>query len=53
MRRIGIRKTKWNIFILFIIGLVIGLVIGLRQPVPELAPELVMVQEMPTPEGGK
>ena len=53
MRRIGIKKTKWNIFILFIIGLVIGAVIGLRQPVSEPTAELIMVQEMPTPAGGK
>ncbi len=33
MRRIGIKKTKWNIFLLFVIGLIIGVALGLRQPV--------------------
>lgn len=53
MRRIGIKKTWGNIFILFIVGMIIGIVIGLRQPVSEPTPELVMVQEMPTPTGGE
>lgn len=35
MRKIGIKKTKWNIFLLFVIGLLIGVVMGLRQPVSE------------------
>lgn len=53
MRRIGIKKTWGNIIILFLIGLVIGVIIGLRQPVSEPTAELVMVQEMPAPAGGK
>ena len=31
-QKFGIRKTKMNIFWLFVVGLLIGLVFGLRQP---------------------
>lgn len=34
-KKIGIKKTKMNIFWLFLIGLIIGVVIGLRQSVSE------------------
>lgn len=33
--KFGIRKTKMNIFWLFLIGLLIGVVLGLRQPASE------------------
>lgn len=46
-QKFGIRKTKMNIFWLFLIGLLIGLVIGLRQPMPtaDAAPSAVSVTE--------
>ena len=31
-QKFGIRKTKMNIFWLFVVGLIIGGVLGLRQP---------------------
>lgn len=34
-KKIGIKKTKMNIFWLFLIGLIVGVVIGLRQSVSE------------------
>ncbi|MBQ7413459.1 MAG: hypothetical protein IJV07_04220 [Alphaproteobacteria bacterium] len=38
--KFGIRKTKMNIFWLFLAGLLVGVVIGLRQPMPsETAPQ--------------
>lgn len=40
MKKIGIRKTKMNIFWLLVIGLIIGVVVGLRQPMPaQTAPQ--------------
>lgn len=33
MKKFGIRKTKTNIVLLFLIGVLIGVIIGLRQPV--------------------
>lgn len=36
---IGIRKTKMNIFLLFVAGMVVGVVLGLRQPVKETTTE--------------
>ena len=32
--KFGIRKTKMNIFWLFLAGLLVGVIIGLRQPMP-------------------
>lgn len=34
MRKIGIKKTWGNIFLLLGIGFLIGIVFGLRQPLP-------------------
>ena len=33
-KKFGIRKTKMNIFWLFVFGMLFGVVLGLRQPVP-------------------
>lgn len=33
MKKFGIRKTKTNIVLLFLIGVLVGVIIGLRQPV--------------------
>ncbi len=35
----GIRKTKTNIFLLFLLGLIIGAVCALRHPAPTAQPE--------------
>ena len=37
-KKFGIRKTKMNIFWLFVAGLLIGVILGLRQPIPQQAP---------------
>lgn len=37
--KLGIRKTKANIFWLFVMGLLIGLIMGLRQPIADKIPE--------------
>lgn len=48
MRRFGIKKTKGNIILLFVVGLLVGVVIGLRQPAPEvkmpIAAEAIVVE---------
>ena len=36
-KKFGIRKTKMNIFWLFLFGLLIGVVCALRQPAPTRA----------------
>ena len=33
-KKFGIRKTKMNIFWLFVFGMLFGAVLGLRQPTP-------------------
>ena len=35
MKKWGIKKTKGNIIILFLIGMLIGIVLGLRAPLPQ------------------
>ena len=35
MKKIGIKKTKMNIFWLLVVGLAIGVILGLRQPMPQ------------------
>ena len=44
-RKFGIKRTKMNIFWLFLIGLLIGIVFGLRQPIPSQITETVNVQQ--------
>lgn len=34
-KKFGIKKTKMNIFLLFLAGLLIGVIIALRQPMPK------------------
>ena len=34
-QKFGIKKTKMNIFLLFLAGLLIGVIIALRQPMPK------------------
>lgn len=38
MKKFCIKKTKGNIILLFVVGILIGIVIGLRQPTPEAKP---------------
>ncbi len=38
MKKICIRKTKWNIFWLFVAGFLFGVVMGLRQAEPPISP---------------
>lgn len=38
MKKFCVKKTKGNIILLFVVGMLIGVVIGLRQPAPEVKP---------------
>ncbi|MDD3668912.1 MAG: hypothetical protein PHX68_01285 [Alphaproteobacteria bacterium] len=39
MKKICIKKTKWNIFWLFVAGFLFGVVLGLRQSEPPVPPQ--------------
>ena len=44
-QKFGIRKTKMNIFWLFIAGLLIGVIIALRQPMPTQQQQRLVIRQ--------
>lgn len=53
MKKFCIKKTKGNIILLFVIGMLIGIILGLRQPIPEadsMSEPVQAVAVMPTDE---